>query len=133
MQLPLNRIQQGRNQIFRMRGRQWGRRGWADRDSKWWLSIDPCTKCHLMGGGGGRQGGRASDWGLQTFQNEGAAMGAQGGGADRDLKWQGGRASDWGLSLSPPALSSGYAPGIQHCRFIMFMQYQHLNRHIIGM
>ena len=43
---------QGRSQIFKMRGRQGGLRG-AYRDSKWWLSIDPCTKCHFISGAQG--------------------------------------------------------------------------------
>ena len=36
-----------------LRGEQGGERG-ADRDSKWRLSIDLCTKCNFIGGGGKR-------------------------------------------------------------------------------
>ena len=42
-----------------MRGQQGGlkgeRGGGADRDSKWWLSIDLCTKCNYIGGGQGAE------------------------------------------------------------------------------
>ena len=34
-----------------------GRSGKADWDSKWGLSIDPCTKCHFMGGSWASDGG----------------------------------------------------------------------------
>ena len=39
--------------LFKMRGRQGGLRGeqGADRDSKWRLSIDLCTKCNFIWGG----------------------------------------------------------------------------------
>ena len=39
--------------LFKMRGRQGGLMGvWegADWDSKWWLSIDLCTKCNFIWG-----------------------------------------------------------------------------------
>ena len=40
-----------------------GQGGWADRDSKWRLSIDPCIRCHFIWGA---QGGLASDRGAQV-------------------------------------------------------------------
>ena len=40
--------------LFKMGEGQGGAGGGADRDSKWWLSIDHCTKCHFIWGAQGR-------------------------------------------------------------------------------
>ena len=46
--------------LFKMRGRQGGAHEWAggaDWYSKWWLSMDLCTKCNFIWG---QEGGRVS-------------------------------------------------------------------------
>ena len=41
------------NQIFQNEGAARGTQVGADWDSIWQLSIDPCVKCHIMGGSRG--------------------------------------------------------------------------------
>ena len=59
--LPLDPTRQGRSQTFQNEGAARGAEGWAggaDRDSKWRLSINLCTKCNFIWGG--KRGGRVS-------------------------------------------------------------------------
>ena len=59
---PAAQVQE-RSQIFKMRGSKGGSGvGGGDRDSKWRLSIDLCTKCHFIWGS---RGDWTSDWGLK--------------------------------------------------------------------
>ena len=57
-------IGRGVARLFKMKGQQGGLRGeqggerGADRDSKWQLSIDLCTKCNFIWGG--QEGSRVS-------------------------------------------------------------------------
>ena len=54
----MEQFKQGRSQTFQNEGAARGAEGWAggaDRDSKWRLSIDLCTKCNFIGGAKGGQ------------------------------------------------------------------------------